>query len=202
MSNTPLRPLFLYDTEIIRGVLKDGEERLEGIEYCDGWGDHANMGVSVIGGYDYATARFRVFMADNFDDFVKLAGERTMIGFNSVRFDDRVCKANGLEVETHYDLLDELKQGIPHGSTWKGLSLDNLSKINFGASKTGHGALAPVLWQQGKVAQVVDYCLEDVRLLKLLIDRVLNLGFVLDPREGFEDGIIRVQTPVTAAIQI
>jgi hypothetical protein len=39
----------IFDTEIIKAIHdpKKGE-RLDGIEYCAGWGDHAGMGIATV----------------------------------------------------------------------------------------------------------------------------------------------------------
>lgn len=181
--------MLVYDIEIVKGILGKNEERLPGIEYCAGWGDHANMGVSVICAYDYDTDRYRVFCADNIVDFVELArSSRPLVGFNSLSFDDRVLAANGNTVTTEYDLLVELWRAAGLSPTWGGMShagfpLDKVAKANGLTGKTGSGALAPVLWQRGQYGQVIDYCLEDVRLTKKVLDRVLRCGSLNDPRD-------------------
>lgn len=66
------RDTVIYDIEIIKAVPDRKFPRSEGVEYCAGWDDHAGMGVSVIGAYDYFTGRARVFCKDNFDEFRNL----------------------------------------------------------------------------------------------------------------------------------
>ena len=178
----------VYDIEIIKGPPPSDGDLVEGIEYCDGWEDHCNMGISVICAYDYVERRFRVFMQDNFSAFVALAGDRQVIGFNSRHFDDSVCRANGLVVHTGYDVLVEMWRAAGLGPdfespTHMGFGLDAAAKANFGVGKTGHGAKAPVDWQRGNIGNVVDYCLEDVRLTKCLVDRIMTSEFLYDPRE-------------------
>lgn len=171
----------IYDCEIIKGILARGETAVPGIEYCAGWDDHANMGISVICAYDYVDGRYRVFCEDGFSDFVDLARVRSpVIGFNSLRFDDKLCVANELDVATEYDLLVEVWRAAGRFSP---SGLDALAKANSVGAKTGHGALAPVLWQQGQYGKVIDYCLDDIRLTKGLVDRVLRLGKLRDPRK-------------------
>lgn len=36
----------IYDIEIVKGIPDKKKTMLEGIEYCAGWEDHANMGIS------------------------------------------------------------------------------------------------------------------------------------------------------------
>jgi hypothetical protein len=48
----------------------------------------------------------------------------------------------------------------------------------FGLAKTGHGAMAPVWWQQGHHSKVIDYCLNDVWLEAKLCLYMRNGGLV------------------------
>jgi hypothetical protein len=182
----------VYDIEIINAIPDKKSLPVEGITYCAGWGDHTNMGISVIGAYDYITERYRVFCADNFDEFRKLCGERKcLVTFNGLSFDNKViCAYLGAkfeETENDYDLLAEMwvAAGLARAfayPTHVGFSLDATAKANLDAVKTGTGALAPIDWQRGKIGSVIDYCLNDVKLTKGLFDAVLR-GYVLrDPR--------------------
>jgi hypothetical protein len=173
--------VIVYDCEIIRcipPVLKSD------LQYCGGWHDHTNMGISVIGVYDYLADQYRVFLEDNFADFARLVrGREHVIGFNSLAFDDRLCAAHGLEVTTTYDLLCEVRVASgqsPHyrPGTRPGYSLERLAQANLGTGKSGSGALAPELWQRGQIGKTIDYCLGDVALTKRLFDRRAEL---IDP---------------------
>ncbi len=186
--------MIIYDCEIIRAIPPKDGNRLEDIEYCEGWDDHAGMGISVIGVYDYASDRYRVFCKDNFDEFQALVDSADLIvGYNSLKFDNQLCAANSLKVpnEKSYDLLVEIWEAHGLASVFQypshvGYSLDAVAQANFGDSKTGNGAMAPVLWQQGKIGQVIDYCLQDVRLTKRLMDQVINTEKLISPLTGKE----------------
>ena len=187
----------IYDIEIKKCIQGRHEpKRHEGMEYCDGWHDHANMGISVIGAYDYVEDRTRVFCDDNMGDFLDLCDDRdVLVGFNSIAFDNAVIAATiGIPAFPEakcYDLLRELwaAAGLPpefEGKTHGGFGLDATCEKNFGTRKSGNGELAPVLWQQGKIGKVVDYCLNDIRLTKQVFDRVLGLGSLRHPKTGEE----------------
>lgn len=172
----------VFDLEIAKAIPPRGGALDPAVEYCKGWDDHANMGVAVICAYDYREARYRVFLKDNSAAFAALAAARRLVvGHNILGFDCKVLAAHGLVVpaEKCYDTLAELA-GVDRN--FRGLGLDALCQANFGARKTGDGALAPVWWQRGDVGAVVDYCLEDVRLTRLLFDRICERGEVADPR--------------------
>lgn len=185
--------LIIYDCEIVKAIPpgKDSE-RLAGIEYAGGWRDFLNLGISVICAYDYREDRYRVFCADNFQEFQKLVDSaNVIISFNGLAFDNRLCEANGLNVpgEKSYDLLVEVWAATGLGQEYQypshsGFGLDACVKANFlNEAKSGHGASAPVQWQRGEIGAVIDYCLQDVRLTKLLIDKVIKKGCLNNPKE-------------------
>ena len=187
--------ILIYDCEIKRGIPPRGEDPLPGIEYCEGWGDHANMGVSVTGVYEYLSGAYRVFCDDNVDEMMeRMASADLLVGFNSVGFDDKLLGAtfeDFCDITTpRYDLLVEVwraaglkpKWGSP--KTHGGFGLDAMCEANFGARKTGHGAMAPVEWQRGNIGSVIDYCLNDVRLTKMMFDRAMELHPLINPKGG------------------
>lgn len=186
--------MIIYDCEIKKAIAKRDEERLSDIEYCDGWRDFANMGVSCIGAYDYDADRYRVFMEDNlweFDDLIRQ--HDVIVGFNSLGFDNRLIQAHdlGLSIdldERSYDLLVEIWKAAGLGPQFEypshiGFGLDACCKANFGTQKSGHGAFAPVDYQRGNYGRLVDYCLNDVVLTKQLLDLIIVGGPVRDPRD-------------------
>lgn len=188
--------MIIYDCEIIRAIPpKNPADTIQGIEYCGGWRDFENMGISVIGAYDYEQDRYRVFCKDNPDEFQDLVDQAdVVVSFNGLAFDNRLVEANGLTVpdDKSYDLLVEIWRAVGLGPTFEypthaGYSLDAMVKVNFpGEAKTSRGDLAPVLWQQGQVGRVIDYCLQDNRLTKLLLDRVIRDGTLINPKNTDE----------------
>lgn len=186
----------IYDIEIVRAVPSPHSYCEKGIKYCSGWSDHERMGVSVIGAYDYAEDRYRTFCSDNFSAFIERATRdgTLLVGFNNIKFDNAVIAATkeiGLAINEDrcYDLLREVWVAAGLGpnfdrKTHGGYGLDAMCEKNFGTKKSGNGALAPVLWQQGKVGEVIDYCLNDVRLTKQLFDAVIKETPLISPKDG------------------
>lgn len=183
----------IYDLEIVNAIpgsvprLPGSELRLPGINYCNGWHDYSNMGISVIAykwshkedvEYCLSACEFSQ-MLENYSD-----RDYKVVGFNSKGFDDKVLRAEGV-FYTDYDILEQVRiaagftpdyKSVPYGFKY---SLDVLANCN-GVRKSGNGALAPVLWQQGEKQQVIDYCINDVKVT----DRILQLGLMgalLDP---------------------
>lgn len=185
--------MLIYDCEIVKGILGKGEIAEPDIEYCEGWRDFDNMGISVICVYDYKDDRYRSFLQDNFEKFQELVDNDPgpVVGFNSLAFDNFLCAANGLVVrqDKSYDILVELWRGAGLGEMFEypthiGFGLDTVAQANFKDHKKGHGAKAPIDWQRGNVGAVVDYCLSDVHLTKKVLDRIIRHGTLRDPRDA------------------
>ena len=184
----------IYDCEIIKAIPPNNNAPLlDGIDYCAGWGDHARMGVSVICAFDYDTDRYRVFCNDNFSEFESLLDRSHLaIGFNNIGFDDKLLLASGIIRNAvsppRYDILSEAWVAAGLSPTWGraathgGYGLNAICKATFGEGKTGDGANAAIAWQRGRIGEVIDYCLSDIRLTKGLFDRALAGEPIRDPK--------------------
>lgn len=160
------------------------------------------MGIACICAYDFWTDRYRVFFKDNFKEFTDLMASRSIIvGFNSYRFDNMLLKAHGLAREDlwehTYDILREIwySQGLDVEKfvpkTHGGYGLDDMARANDMTGKIGNGALAPVWFQRGEYGNLVDYCLEDIRLTKGLLDLIINQGYLINPKDAYQMHIRR-----------
>lgn len=172
--------MIVIDVEIAKAIQGRDEERLSGIEYCDGWRDFAGMGVAVVCTYDMRDNLSRCFFSYEMEELQKYVEGQETGGFNTRRFDLPLLKVHGIEVdqEKHYDALEQIwiAQDLDPDNfnfrTHGGWSLDNIMQATFGIGKSGNGAMAPVWWQQGKQGRVVDYCLRDVWLEAKLISKM------------------------------
>jgi DEAD/DEAH box helicase domain-containing protein len=182
--------MIIYNCEIVKCIPNGA--RFSEYEYCNGWTDFENMEISVIGFYsDKQSLWYKGFChcLKPFHDFQKLVNnESVIVGFNSKPFDDNLCKANNINITTTYDLLEEIRitafgsprwQDTPKGFSY---SLDAIARSN-GMAKTGSGALAPQLWQEGKHQEVINYCINDVKLTKHILELGLE-GKLVDPNTG------------------
>jgi hypothetical protein len=182
----------VYDLEILRAIPDSKNLPMQGIEYCDGWGDHANMGISVIGAYDNKENRFRTFCKDNFSEFQELLSTRfPLITFNGINFDDRVLTANGFQVPEgkSLDLLQEIWKAAGLGPTFEypshaGYSLNAVCRANNLPVKTSNGVKAPIDWQQGKIGTVIDYCLNDVKITHALFSLMFFCRKLTNPKDN------------------
>jgi hypothetical protein len=209
----------VFDCEIKKCIPDRNGVMDANLDYCEGWNDYDNMGVSVVGvqpcgwsapiawvdeaytGKDSWVRRDQfdrdgtealcpatVFRQPSLNQWFEANDETVIIGFNSKNFDDKLLQANGINIKTDYDLLEEIRlaafgstryQDTPKGC---GYTLGKIAEAN-GFSKTGSGDLAPVLWQQGRYEEVIKYCLNDVKITHELL--LLGwAGRLVDPNTG------------------
>jgi len=185
--------MILYDLEIKKAIRDPKKDPWNGIQYCKGWGDHAGMGISVLVAYNYKLGLLGVFMDDNQDEFKEwIEKADAVIGYNSDRFDNPVLKANWkIEVPKYksYDVLKYIKTSCVEGSG--DLKLDSVAKANNYISKSGDGALAPIMYQRGRLGRLINYCTMDVRILKLLVDGIEKTGTIINPKTN---KVVKIQT--------
>lgn len=176
----------IYDCETARCIPNRHSPPVPGLEYCKGWNDFDGMGISLIGCWWKDAMHF--FSSRRFQVFQKIVDEADIIvGFNSAAFDDNLCRANGIDITTNYDLLQEVRvaAGMPAiyapGITRPGYRLDDLALANLGAGKSGSGELAPVLWQRREKWKLISYLASDLVLTRAIWERRNNL---IDPTNG------------------
>jgi DEAD/DEAH box helicase domain-containing protein len=189
----------IFDCEIINCIPNSKEPNNPKYKYCGGWTDYANMGIATIGVATLDTPH-TVYFAEGggvrLEYITDLLKDNFAIGFNSKNFDDKLLQANGINLTTDYDVLEQIRIAAYGSPAWqdcpKGFSysLDAITAAN-GFKKTGHGALAPQLWQDGKRQEVIDYCLNDCRITK----EILLLGLKGELRDPNTGKFLRFQPP-------
>jgi hypothetical protein len=189
--------MLIYDCEIAKLIPTKDEPKDPKFEYCKGWGDHLGMGLSVVSVYDFEEGFPRIFMEDNLDELFEMMEKTDIIaGFNSKHFDNKLIAAHGYTVpdEKTFDLFLEIKEAAGAHKFAKGYNLDNCCLVNLGYQKSGDGALAPKLWQQGRIGAVVDYALRDIMLEMMLLELCIKQP-IIDP--GNTSSRIFVKKPET-----
>ena len=180
----------VIDLEIRKAIPpKNDADRIPGIQYCAGWHDFENMGISSI-------ALSTELVAHDWDlhsckDHIEGLKEDGWLigGFNSRKFDDKLLKANGLNFDSDFDILEMvlMSAGMDDVNYWdmdpkRSYSLNNICNAN-GLVKTGRGDQAPIWWQQGEVHRTHNYCHNDVVIESAVLDRLLH-GGLIDPNTG------------------
>lgn len=179
--------MIILDVEILKAIPpKPYKIRDPGIDYCGGWRDFANMGVTVACTYEIETHLSRVFLEENLLDLHNYLAGKATSGFNTRRFDLPLLAEHGVTVDQaqHYDILEQIwiAQGLDPDhfvyATHGGWSLDAVCEVTLGCKKSGNGAMAPIWWQKGQHGRVIDYCLRDVWLEGTLLRHIVEVGTV------------------------
>jgi len=189
------RKIAVFDCEIKKPI-----EQLS-----NGWKSYDEMGVSCLCLYDYQSGRYRVFDDKNIEEGIQILITYDFIsGFNTVGFDWKLLLASYPNLgyiapddlgrsrpsffdsaPRHFDVLREiwisrcLDPYVFNPRTHGGFKLDDVAADTIGMRKTLNGAQAPVLYQQGRLAEVIDYCLEDVRIEKTLFEFACKYGYIV-----------------------
>lgn len=187
----------VYDCEIIRAIPDKKVPNARDVQYCGGWGDYAGMGISVIAAVDVEAHVPRVFFEDNLSAFAEWSRGALLVGHSNDGFDDHLLRAHGLFTAAgSYDLLCKLRKAVGEperftpGRTKAGRKVNDCARVNLnGMQKSDDGGNAPRLWQEGKHAEVVDYCLRDVTIEYQLF---LRRGAFVDPVTG---RIVQLEEP-------
>lgn len=189
----------IYDLEIVKAIPpKNDSERIQDIQYCAGWSDFENMGISVCSYAGICSANQSAWKNPIVFDWeneierekfvVALKNAETVAGFNSKSFDDLLLKSNGVSVETKFDILREIRKAAYGSESWedqpKGYSykLADIVEAN-GMKKTGHGEMAPIWWQKGYFDLVRNYCANDAKIERGVMSLLLE-GKLKDPNTG------------------
>jgi hypothetical protein len=198
--------ILIYDCEIINCIPSKYEKNQPDLSYCKGWSDFNCMGISVIGTWrNFNTfnpfGKYEAFV--NYDNSARFGSTDVgykfqdlllecdlLIGFNSLSFDDKLCRANNFILRTEFDLLVEVRKAsgqgdgtYQYGITRQGYALKDLARENLPYNKSASGELAPVMWQRGQKQEVIDYCLRDIKITKELYFKFTN-NQLIDPVYG------------------
>jgi hypothetical protein len=130
-----------------------------------------------------------------------------VVGFNTVGFDWKLVRASWPQaikdrrmgpvptgdrtitvqedgrISRDFDILREIwiSLGVDPDNfrpeTHGGYKLDDVAWDTIRMRKTGDGAKAPRLYQEGRIAELLDYCIEDVRIEKTLFEFIVKNGY-------------------------
>ena len=177
--------ILTYDIEIKRAILNgqpadEFEEQYPGIEYVNTFQDFDRMGIGCLCALALGEQLPRIYDERNVREFQQVLDSADLIvTYNGEGFDHRVLAANGVVVPAHksLDLLAQIKQ-----ATGQRYSLDAIAEKNLRIRKTDSGKLAPILWQQGQHARVINYCLNDCLMTQELYTLAKSQGFLVTPK--------------------
>jgi hypothetical protein len=150
----------------------------------------AALKISVVGVYSYAQDKYFTFEESEMAACAELfASAARIVGFSINQYDvpvlntyfQRLGKMNtapNLWDMERVDLLEEVE--LAAGGR---VSLSRLAEANLGVKKDMHGSMAITLYREGRMAELKEYCLNDVKLTKALYDLSRKQNFLMVPNK-------------------
>lgn len=137
--------------------------------------DLHQMRISVVGAYFYDTDEYQCFEEKEFPALWKRLelGDR-LIGYNSRFFDTPILNnyyPGDLNRFAQLDMLEEIHKALGFR-----LKLDDVAVATIGEGKSGHGLQAVEWWKQGEIQKIKDYCLQDVKVTRMVYEYGLKYG--------------------------
>lgn len=130
--------------------------------------DPKRLHISLIGMYSYKENAYFSYTEDELSQFWRRVEQcNLIIGFNNHGFDDIVCSVYFPEMDKvpSFDMLAEVHRNLGFR-----VKLDNLAHATLGTGKSGDGLKAIRLYREGKIEELREYCLDDVRITKELFE--------------------------------
>lgn len=135
------------------------------------------LGVSVLAAYSSADDAYHIFEEYELSRFEKmLKNADVIVGFNIKGFDIPVLQAYtsfNLGTLPLLDMMDDVVAGVGFR-----VSLDNLARTTLGISKSADGLQALRWFREGKIQEVKEYCIQDVKVTKALYEYGKEHGHV------------------------
>ncbi len=152
--------------------------------------------VSLVGVYYYATDTYESYLeADLPRMFSELEKGGRIIGYNSIGFDMPVLNnyyAGDLLKLPQLDILQHIERSLGYR-----IKLDDVAAATIGTRKSGHGLQAVAWWKEGKIDEIRQYCLQDVKITREVYEFGLKNGYVLYDNRAGERQLIPINfTPV------
>ncbi|RJQ28912.1 hypothetical protein C4571_02635 [Candidatus Parcubacteria bacterium] len=152
-----------------------------------GWDNFEALKISVVGVYSYDQDKYFCFEEAELGKAAELfSTSNRLVGFSINRYDVPVLNIHfrrlpleekpNLWEKTRVDLLEELET-----VSGQRISLNKLAQANLGVGKDRHGSEATVLYREGKIKELKEYCLNDVKLTKDLYDLYRSKKYFLMP---------------------
>ncbi len=159
--------------------------------------------ISVVCAYSYDEDKYFSFEEHDMTALAELMNRAArIVGFSSNRYDVPVL--NGyfrrlridcdLWKKERIDLLEEIEL-----ATGERISLSRLAEANLGETKEQHGFDAIQLYREGKLDELKQYCLKDVRLTKEIYDLYAKQHYLMVPSKQTGE-IVKVEfaKPISA----
>ncbi len=185
----------VYDIEIARTVESTKKK----------WASPEDLHFASAVAYSYEQDRYHFFLhLRGLTKLIELLNKNKVITFNGIKFDSKVVLGNNRKIRAcngstgifitgkgiiweEYDIFTQCLKSVHKCKNDMeackrmspgGMKLDDIAKATLGQGKTGNGADAPILYQQGLFDDLLSYNLQDVRITKKLYDFISENHFV------------------------
>jgi len=136
--------------------------------------------ISFVGVYSYKQNAYLSFFEHELDKLKSLLqGAGLIIGFSINRFDLPILNKHlsiNLNAIDNIDILDDIEAKLGHR-----VGLDWLSQTNLKVGKSAHGLDAIKFYKEGRLEDLKNYCLQDVKITKDLYELGLKQGHLMVP---------------------
>ncbi|MBT4857414.1 helicase [Candidatus Uhrbacteria bacterium] len=142
------------------------------------------LDLSVVCAYFYEDDSWESYTQETLQDlFIRLEQADSIIGYNSIGFDvpilNKYYAGDFLKIP-QIDMLEKIRLSLGFR-----IKLDDVASATIGAKKSAHGLQAVAWWKEGKVQEIIDYCMQDVKVTKEVFEFGVENGFILfDDRGG------------------
>lgn len=147
------------------------------------------MEITVVGVYNYARNEYKTYFLEELSELESdLKQADLLVGFNNDHFDTPILNKYypfDLFSIASFDILREFR-----ANTGKRLGLDAIAGMTLGFNKSGTGANAMTLYQEGKLEELAEYCLNDVKLTKEIFEYCIKKQHLIYPSK---DGWLRLK---------
>jgi DEAD/DEAH box helicase domain-containing protein len=137
--------------------------------------DPSALDISLLAIYDSETEEYSTFLHDELDKLWPILEKAdVLIGFYSNKFDIPLLNkyyGGDLTKLRSLDILAEIKKSLG-----RNVGLGKLAQGTLGAGKSAHGLQATNWWKQGKIDEIREYCIQDVKVTKGIYDYALKHG--------------------------
>jgi DEAD/DEAH box helicase domain-containing protein len=140
------------------------------------------LGLSIACVYDTTDDRMYFYDEHTLSDLIHhLETADLVVSYNGQAFDLPLLEGmvgRPLDIRRHCDVLQEIWCAL--NGRYKGYKLDEVAIRTLGYGKTGSGDHAPTLFAAGRIAELVQYCSDDVYLTYVLYEHIRANGAIVD----------------------
>lgn len=153
-----------------------------------GSSDPADLDISCVCIWDSKTDEYLSYKEDELDKLWPILEDTDcIVGYNSLHFDLPLLNKyylGDLSKIKHIDLMKEIQEVIG-----RRIKLDDVASATVGSEKSADGLQAVLWWKQGKIDDIIKYCIQDVKVTKAVYDHALEEGHVMYPNKGKKEEI-------------